>query len=128
MLSLAEQLIFERYKRPEFAGTFEPADIVSDGINQSCGDEVRIFVQLAGESVAQMKHMTRACAICTASADLLSERIAGASLATLPTEDEVVAWLDIPLSPVRRKCAVLPLQTLKRGLSSVLNRSVPDGG
>ena len=128
MLSLAEQAIFERYKRPEHAGILEPADILSDGINQSCGDEVKISVRLAGESVSEIKHATRACAICTAAADLLCERMVGKPIGDLPREDEIVEWLEIPLSPVRRKCAVLPLQTLKRDLGSAPSQSAPDGG
>lgn len=128
MLSLAEQLIFERYKRPEYAGSVIDANLIANGANQSCGDEVRLSARLAGETIEDLKHLTRACAVCSASADLLAEYMAGKSLIELPTEDTVVEWLDIPLSPIRRKCAVLPLQTLKRDLDSRRNRSAVDAG
>lgn len=117
MLSLAEQQIFERYKHPERAGSLEVADLTSSGSNQSCGDEVTIFLQTRGEIITDARHQTRGCAICTASADLLCEQLIGLQLLDLPSEDQVVEWLAIPLSPIRRKCATLPLETLKKGLS-----------
>lgn len=128
MLSLAEQLIFERYKQPEFGGLIQPADLTTDGSNQSCGDEVHLTAKLAGELLLELKHQTRACAVCSASADLLCEYMLGKQVKDLPTEDQVISWLDIPLSPVRRKCAILPLETLKIGLDLKLNQSEPAVG
>ena len=115
MLSLEQQQIFELYKHPRFGGEVENADIVAKGANESCGDEVRLTLRLEGETIMQIRHATRGCAICTAAADLLAARLEGQAktcVGALSTE-EIVAELGIPLSPVRLKCAILPLETLK---------------
>jgi nitrogen fixation NifU-like protein len=111
VLSLPEQEIFERYKRPHFAGVVASPDFDAYGENASCGDEVR----LTGKP-GEIRHEIRGCAICTASADLLCEYAATHDIAEL-TGETLVASLGIPLSPVRLKCALLPLEILKTGLN-----------
>jgi len=121
MLSLAEQEIFERYKHPVHAGVIEAADITADGANQSCGDEVTLTLRLENGVVTEAKHQTRACAVCTAAADLLCERAIGKTPEQLvaTSTEEVADELGIPLSPVRLKCALLPLETVKQTVTNI---------
>jgi nitrogen fixation NifU-like protein len=70
------------------------------------------------DKVEEILHTTRACAVCTASADLLAEYATGkdvSEVAALSTE-QMVEMVGIPLSPIRLKCALLPLQTVRRAL------------
>jgi nitrogen fixation NifU-like protein len=120
VLDLNSQQIFERYRSPENAGTLEHPDLTLEGANAFCGDEVRLEVQLGvNGTIAEVRHQCRACAICTASADLLPELVIGKTLKQLqdiPTES-VSELLGIPLSPTRLKCALLPLETLRSQVS-----------
>jgi nitrogen fixation NifU-like protein len=115
MLSLEQQLIIERYKQPLFAGSVSAYTHSSSGTNASCGDEIAWQARVEGDVITELKHQTRACAVCTASADMLAEMFSGKPLETVQhhTNDEQAESLGIPLSPVRRKCAVLPLEALK---------------
>lgn len=116
VLDLAQQLVFERYRTPENAGSLKNPGLTADGANAFCGDEVHIEVALdAAGRVTELRHQCRACAICTAAADLLPELALGRTLNDLQhiSVDSVASQLGIPLSPTRLKCALLPLETLR---------------
>ena len=115
MLDLYQQQIVERYKNPLHVGALQGATHTADGANLSCGDEIRWEIQITDGTVSNAQHISRACAVCTASADLLADSLIGKSLSELG-EIDVEAHLQtlgIPLSPIRRKCAVLPIETLR---------------
>ncbi|MEI6477561.1 MAG: iron-sulfur cluster assembly scaffold protein [bacterium] len=115
MLNLAQELIFERYKQPLFGGTLKQADIRVDGANPVCGDEIHIDMRLDAGKIAEIRHSGRSCAICTASADLLAETWIGKSLKEIQATpvEEITGLIGIPLSPIRLKCALLPLETIR---------------
>ncbi|CAN5123725.1 hypothetical protein BH11PAT4_BH11PAT4_0590 [soil metagenome] len=115
MLSLEQQLIIERYQHPQFSGEVPNYTHTSSGTNASCGDEIAWQARIQDGVLTELKHQTRACAVCTASADMLAEAFSGKTLELTQahTNDEQAVSLGIPLSPVRRKCAILPLEALK---------------
>lgn len=78
MSDLYQQLIVERARAPHRAGVLEPADGGAEGDNPFCGDRVQVTVRLGADGgVAESRHRTRGCAICTASADLMAESVEG---------------------------------------------------
>lgn len=115
MLNLEQQLIIERYKNPLFGGDVNLPTHTSRGENTSCGDEITWNVSVSEGIITEIRHQCRACAICTASADFLAEKLQGKPVADLATTsgEEHAASLGIPLSPIRKKCSLLPLETLK---------------
>lgn len=119
MFNTAQELIFDRYKHPRHTGVLEHPTHTAAGANPVCGDEVTLQVAVTEAGViSHIHHQSRACAICTAAADLLAEHLTGQPVAyvtSLPST-EVVEWLGIPLSPLRLKCALLPLETLKQAV------------
>lgn len=120
MDELYREHILDHYARPRNEGALEEADIVADADNPSCGDQVRIEVALddAGR-VEQVAFEGQGCIISIASASIFTEYIKGKSLEELErmTEKEILENLDVPVGP-RRRCALLPLQTLRAGLKA----------
>lgn len=116
MLDLMQQQVIERAKRPLHAGTIAQANLVAEGANPVCGDEVRLEGRIENGRIVELKHQCRACSICSAAADFLVEQVVGKSLAEVAEIQTVVVTeaLGIPLSPIRLKCALLPLESLKR--------------
>lgn len=110
--------ILEHFRRPRNRGKLPAPDAVDEGVNPLCGDRVRIEVELRGERIAQARFTADACAICIASASLLTERVTGmaASDAADLADEEAVTQLGTEIPPTRRSCAVLPLETLRRAL------------
>src|SRR6185295_1683420 len=59
-----------------------------------------------------------ACAICVASASLLTARVRGLTVTEVMAinDDSVLAALDGAVPPARRRCATLPAETLRQAL------------
>ncbi len=121
MSSSAEQAVIDRARHPEFSGDVPGATHQAKGANLSCGDEVSFTLRIDEGIIAQIAHQSRACSICTAAADLLAQRLTAQPVQTIDTisNEEILGELEIPLSPMRQKCALLPLQALKTGLDSL---------
>jgi nitrogen fixation protein NifU and related proteins len=114
--NLYQAQILDRSKHPRFGGVIEQPTHQSEGANLSCGDEIAWTACIADDNkITELKHKTRACAVCAASADLLAEELQGKSPQEIQdwNTERVTEMLGIPLSPVRLKCALLPLEALK---------------
>lgn len=115
-----EDRVLDHYRNPRNVGVAEPAHVDGRVDNPLCGDEIRVTATVAGGALADVRFEGRGCALSQASASLLTERAKGATLAdarALAAED-AVALLGVPVSAVRRKCALLALEALKAGLAA----------
>jgi len=115
--------ILEHSKHPHNYGTLEGADISHEEHNPLCGDRVRIDLRVADGVIADVAFSGRGCAISQASASLLTDELKGKTVeeAKAIGKDELLELIGIPLAknPVRLKCALLSLKTLKAGLYGV---------
>ncbi|HEV8251543.1 MAG TPA: SUF system NifU family Fe-S cluster assembly protein [Gaiellaceae bacterium] len=118
---LYRENILDHYKNPRNHGEIADADAYAEGMNPLCGDEVSIFVTFAddGETIADAKFAGRGCAISQASTSMLTELIKGRKVRDVLEFDreELLGEVGIPLTPVRLKCAILGLHTLKVALA-----------
>ena len=110
--------VVAHYRRPLNLRALQSPTHVHEGANPLCGDRVRIEVDVRSDAVQDAAFAASACAIATASASLLTERIRGAAVSAVLALDEeaVVAALGDGVPPGRRSCAVLPLRVLQRAL------------
>jgi nitrogen fixation NifU-like protein len=109
----------------------EGADAEAEGMNPLCGDEVSIYVAFAedGETIDDVKFSGRGCAISQAATSMLMEMAKGktaSAVAKMPS-DELLAEMAVPLTPVRQRCALLGLQTLKIALHKAKGTPMPEG-
>ena len=125
------EVILDHYKNPRGHGVLDPADAHADGQNPLCGDEVSIYVAFAedGETIEEVKFSGRGCAISQASTSMLMEMVAGRTATEVATLDkqELLDEIAIQLSPVRLKCALLGLTTLKVALHKAKGTPLPQG-
>ena len=127
---LYREVILDHYKNPRGHGLIEDADAEAEGQNPLCGDEVSIFVSFGedGETIDEVKFSGRGCAISQAATSMLTELVQGRSaqeVAALPRE-ELLDEIGIPLTPVRLKCALLGLSTLKLALHKAKGTPLPE--
>jgi len=125
------EVILDHYKNPRGHGVLDPADAQADGQNPLCGDEVSIYVAFGedGETIEEVKFSGRGCAISQAATSMLTEMVTGkkaAEVAVLDKQD-LLDEIAIPLTPVRLKCALLGLTTLKVALHKAKGTPLPDG-
>ncbi|TKX79495.1 Fe-S cluster assembly sulfur transfer protein SufU [Halorubrum sp. SD626R] len=113
------QQILDHYKNPRNYGELEEPDFTHVGENPSCGDTIRMDVDLdeAGERIEAVRFTGDGCAISMASASMLSERLHGMAVAELHEmdTDDVTEMLGVDISPMRVKCAVLGRQVAQDG-------------
>lgn len=121
---------------PDFKHDIEGADIVLDGINPSCGDEIQLKLKTDGNIITDGAFVGDGCAISQASTDIMLGMIIGQSKETAlkyadifmrmirgeATEEEIdsleeaSALRDISHMPARVKCAMLGWRTLSEAL------------
>lgn len=111
-------LVMEHFRRPRHRGALPGATISEEGVNPLCGDRVRIEVRLDGMKVAEAKFTANACALCVASASLLTELVTGAPLDEVDTLtlDDLLRTLGGEVPEARRNCVRLPLTVLHTGV------------
>lgn len=114
-----QENILDHYKNPRNFGKMENASVHHHEYNPLCGDEIDLYLVIdENRKVVNVKVYSRGCAISQASASMLTEEIKGKSLEELKklTKENILNMLGIPISPVRLKCALLSLDTLKNGI------------
>lgn len=131
------EILTEHNVRPEFKHDLPDADLVLDGVNPSCGDEIQLQLKLDGDTIADGAFVGDGCAISQASADIMLGMIVGqkkekalemgrtflrmihgeATEEEIESLEEASALKDIAHMPARVKCAMLGWRTLSEALS-----------
>lgn len=123
MDDLYREIIIEHFKNPGYKGELDPCDHCYEDENPSCGDELKIMVNVDDNGViSDARFSGHGCAISQASADLLLEEIIGKPVDEVKqmTKDDILDLLGLEtLGPARIKCALLSLKVLKAGLYGV---------
>ena len=127
---LYREVILDHYKNPRGHGLLADADAEAEGQNPLCGDEVAVSVRFGadGDTIEQIMFEGRGCAISQAATSMLTELVEGrkaSEVAALPKE-ELLEEVGIPLTPIRLKCALLGLGTLKVALHKAKGTPLPE--
>lgn len=112
------ETILDHFRRPRNQGVLPGATITQEGTNPLCGDRVRIQILLDGELVRDARFTANACAVCVASASMLTGLVQHAPLEeveTLTVEDLLRA-LQARLPAARLGCLSLPLTVMHTGV------------
>ena len=82
-----------------------------------------------GETIDDVGFEGRGCAISQAATSMLTEMVAGRTAGEVASldKDELLEEIGIPLTPVRLKCALLGLTTLKVALHKAKGTPLPEG-
>ena len=146
--ALYQEVILDHNKKPRNYGTLESASRHAVGHNPLCGDHISVALRLnldpeVDECIAGIAFQGESCAICKASASMMTVAVKGKTRAdaeTLIQEFLAMATgkldLDSPNHigrlavfagvrdlPTRVKCAILPWHTLQAAFNSVASTS-----
>ena len=134
--SFYNEILTEHNLHPEFKHDLPDADIVLEGVNPSCGDDIFLKLKLDGDVIADGAFVGDGCAVSQASADIMLDMIVGRTKdealhyadlflkmiqgSATPEEidelEEAGALQDVAHMPARVKCAVLGWHTLQESL------------
>lgn len=108
------------YKNPKNAGKLKNANIIIYEKNESCGDEVKIYMHVENGIIKSASFEGNGCVISKASASLLLEHLIGRPTKCINdiNNDFIFSLIGIDLSknPARIKCATLALNALKKNI------------
>jgi nitrogen fixation protein NifU and related proteins len=129
MDDLYREHILDHYKSPRNYGELADADVSVEGVNPLCGDQLTIDLKISDRRIEKIRFHGRGCSISQAATSMLTEMVEGKDVdeAAALTRDDITAELGIPLSPVRLKCALLGLGTLRIALHRQCGTPLPDG-
>ncbi|HEU4798077.1 MAG TPA: SUF system NifU family Fe-S cluster assembly protein [bacterium] len=131
---LYRELILDHYSHPRNRGEIPEPDIKVEGANPLCGDELSIYVKLAGTTIADVRFVGRGCSISQASASMMTEQIKGKTLQeagalsgrfkammhgeAVPEDElgDLMALQGVRKFPVRVKCATLSWVAIEQGM------------
>ncbi len=145
LTDLYQEVILDHNRQPRNFGELVGADHKARGHNPLCGDQLNVYVTLAGGGVIEdVRFDGSGCAISKASASLMTEAVKGKTLADAETlfksfhelltgDPSVHAAASTELGklavfegvrefPVRVKCATLAWHTLHAALSGDTER------
>lgn len=123
--SIYRQELLEIIKSPIHKGVIENPSVEATEKNAFCGDIITFQLSINSENIIEdVKFSGEACAVATASAELLAQELVGktAHQASKITKSDLLKILGINLSTSRVKCAVLPLETLNAALKSQIKK------
>ena len=117
--ALYTDVIRERWRRPRHRGDLPNATAVAEDVNPLCGDRVRVALRIEAGAVAEARFTGDSCAICTASADVVSELVTGRSTANAAAlgATDVLDVLRADIRPTRMRCVTLPISVLGMALA-----------
>ena len=74
---LYQEVILDHNKNPRNFREIENPDKQADGNNPLCGDQLRVFVALDGETISDVAFTGSGCAISKASASMMTQTLKG---------------------------------------------------
>ena len=136
---LYQEVILDHNKKPRNYGKLEDATHRSEGLNPLCGDHIWLAVKLGGDRIESIAFEGQSCAICKASASMMTAAVKGKSVAEAETlvehframatgqEDletsgrylgRLTVFAGVKDLPSRVKCAILPWHTLHAAVNA----------
>jgi len=136
--SLYQELILDHYRNPRNKGELEEKTVEIHMANPTCGDEIRLQLELRDGTIVQAKFVGQGCSISQSAVSMLTHKLKGASreealaLAARFTElmhgeegaakdrslGDLRALAGVSKFPVRIKCALLGFDALQEALSA----------
>ncbi len=135
---LYQELILEHGKNPRNMRSMEAANHNAEGFNPLCGDHITVHAHVVGDTIEDLSFEGSACAICTASASMMTQQLKSAAtsdadslfeqfrnMLTGPESNadayeqslgKLASLAGVRRYPMRVKCATLPWHTLKAAL------------
>lgn len=131
---LYRSVIMDHYKRPRNKGIIEDGAMTIDMNNPTCGDRIRLTLDMDGDVIKDAKFEGEGCSISMSSASMMTEAIKGHTIEEALhmseefshmmlgqdyeiTEDmgDIEALSGVSKFPARIKCATLAWKALEKG-------------
>jgi nitrogen fixation protein NifU and related proteins len=136
---LYQEVILDHNRKPRNWGTLTDATHKAEGHNPLCGDHLSLTLRLNGDAIDAINFQGESCAICKASASMMTTAVKDKSRRDAEElieqfRDMAIGRLDVTKPnrlgrlvvfagvrdlPTRVKCAILPWHTLHAAFNSI---------
>ena len=120
---MSEELVYrenilDHYKHPRNKKTLDHPSVKHRELNPFCGDDITIYLHIKDNLITKATFTGHGCAISQASISLLTEKLVSMTIeeAQKLREEDIYELLGIEIEYTRRKCALLSLKALQKGL------------
>lgn len=115
--------VLDHFTNPRNVGEIPDADGVGEVGNARCGDIMKMYLKIDGDTITDVKFKTFGCGAAIATSSIATEMIKGHSIneALALSNRAVVEALD-GLPPAKLHCSVLAEQAVKAALSDYYTR------
>ncbi|MCF6276465.1 MAG: SUF system NifU family Fe-S cluster assembly protein [Candidatus Magasanikbacteria bacterium] len=116
LMQMYKENILYLYKNPLNKKDLADFDICEEGLNPMCGDEVKIKIKFENDKVFDVGFLGDGCAISQAATSLITDFIKGKTKEEISkiTDEDVLEMLNIEISHMRMKCAMLGKNTIQK--------------
>ncbi|MDH4234343.1 MAG: SUF system NifU family Fe-S cluster assembly protein [Gallionella sp.] len=139
MRQLYQEVILDHNRKPRNFGTIPDSNRHADGHNPLCGDHIKLSMNVQDDKINSIAFEGEACAICKASASMMTgavkgkavqevetlvEEFRGMATGTLDPDSQanhlgkLKVFAGVKDLPSRVKCAILPWHTLHAALNA----------
>lgn len=134
LTDLYRQIVLDHSRNPRNQRRPQQFTREAEGHNPLCGDKVRVYLGLKDDRLDDVAFEATGCAICLASASLMTENTRGCSVAearaavdrfeqALATDGstltgDLAAFSGVSQYPSRIRCATLPWRTLRAAVEA----------
>lgn len=141
---LYQSIILDHNRRPKNFREMEDATASAEGMNPLCGDQLKVWLKVEGDTLADVSFKGQGCAISKASASMMTAAVKGKTRAeaerlfddmhalvtghaTAGDLGSLKALSGVSKFPLRVKCASLAWHAMKSALEGGGSVSTDDG-
>ena len=116
-MALYSEKVMEHFRHPRNVGVIEDADGIGEVGNAKCGDIMKMYLKIEGDTVVDAKFETFGCGSAIASSSMATELIIGKPLSEVAqlTNKAVAEALD-GLPAYKMHCSVLAEEAIQSAL------------
>jgi len=113
--------VMDHFMNPRNVGKIENADAIAEVGNPSCGDVIKMYLRIQGETIEDIKFQTFGCGAAIAVSSQTTEMVKGKSLkeALDLTRDQVAEELG-GLPPIKMHCSNLAADALQQAVKTYM--------
>ena len=122
-MALYSEVVMDHFMNPRNVGTIEDASGVGEVGNAKCGDIMKMYLKIEGDTVVDAKFETFGCGSAIASSSMATELIKGKPVAeALTLTNKAVAEALDGLPAHKIHCSVLAEEAIKSALEDYRKR------
>ena len=109
--------VMDHFMNPRNVGEIPDASGIGTVGNPICGDVMKMFIKIEGETIVDVKFKTFGCGAAVATSSMVTEMVKGKTIAeALNITNKAVAEALGGLPPVKMHCSVLAEEALRSAL------------